>query len=70
MAIDFVSVEGEIHFLDVVSLGAGAEGGFRARRAAAEEDAVAGVPQWIIAQLLIFDDRKVIGTAPSSSTRS
>src|SRR5215831_7245014 len=35
-----VLLEREVHFLDAVTLGRLAEGGFRARRAAAEEDAV------------------------------
>ena len=40
MAVDLVAVEGEVHFLDAVTLGAGAERGFGARRAAAEQNAV------------------------------
>jgi hypothetical protein len=36
-----VAIEGEIHFLDAVTLGAGAEVGLGAWRASAEENAVA-----------------------------
>ena len=37
---DLVPVEGEVHLLDAVTLGAGAELGLGARGAATEEDAV------------------------------
>ena len=38
--VDLVALEREVHFFDAVVLGTGAEGGFGARRAAAEQDAV------------------------------
>src|SRR6185295_16568378 len=38
VAIDFVPLEGEVHFLDAVAFGTGAEFRLRARRAAAEQD--------------------------------
>ena len=44
VAGDLVAVEGEVHFLDAVALGARAELGFRAGRAAAEQNAVAMHP--------------------------
>src|SRR5581483_10406131 len=43
LADDLVAVEGEVDFLDAVPLGARAEFGFRPRRAAAEQDAIASV---------------------------
>jgi hypothetical protein len=39
--IDLVAVKGEIHFLNAVTLGAGAEGSFGAWCASAEQNAVA-----------------------------
>ena len=40
VAVDLVAVEGEVDFFDAVAFGAGAERGFGARRAAAEQNAV------------------------------
>jgi hypothetical protein len=65
-----VAFEGEIDFLDAVPFSARAELGFRTWSTAAEEDAFANVHFEIIAQLRIFASRKLIGTAPSSNTRS
>ena len=48
MAHDLVAVEREVHFLDAVALGAGAELASAPWRAAAEQDAVAWIHRAII----------------------
>ena len=52
-----VTVEGEVHFLDAVALGAGAELGLGAGRAAAEQNEVG----------LVHDDVRTAETAVSGS---